>query len=175
MSEAVNPMTVPRITKVSVNIGGGEGGERLINAESVLELVTGVKPQRTLGRIQNRDLKVRLGAPIGCKATMRSREGIKKFLTDAFWVRENLIPAWNFDREGNLSFGVRDYTDFPGQKYNPDIGIYGMDITVVLERPGHRVSRRRRAKGKVGMDHRVTPEESRAWFAENYGITIMEE
>ena len=40
--------------------------------------------------------------------------------------------SWNFDREGNLSFGVRDYTDFPGQKYDPDIGIYGMDITVVL-------------------------------------------
>ena len=74
MSETVNPMTVPRITKVSVNIGVGEGGERLINAESVLELVTGVKPQRTLGRIQNRDLKVRLGAPIGCKATMRSEK-----------------------------------------------------------------------------------------------------
>ena len=175
MSENVNPMTVPRITKVSVNIGVGEGGERLVNAENVLELVTGVKPQRTLGRIQNRDLKVRQGAPIGCKATMRKQEDIKKFLTDAFWVRENLIPTWNFDREGNLSFGVRDYTDFPEQKYDPDIGIYGMDITVVLERPGHRVSRRRRAKGKVGMDHSVTPDESRAWFVENYGITIMEE
>lgn len=175
MSENANPMTHPRITKVCVNIGVGEGGERLLNAENVLELVTGVKPQRTLGRIQNRDLKVRLGAPIGCKATMRKAEDIKKFLTDAFWVRENTIPGWNFDREGNLSFGIRDYTDFPGQKYNPDIGIYGMDITVVLERPGHRVSRRRRAKGKVGMDHRVTTDQSQAWFIENYGITIMEE
>jgi large subunit ribosomal protein L5 len=175
MSDAINPMATPRITKVSVNIGVGEGGERLVNAESVLELVTGVKPQRTLGRIQNRDLKVRQGAPIGCKATMRKQEDIKKFLTDAFWVRENTIPAWNFDREGNLSFGIRDYTDFPNQKYDPDIGIYGMDITVVLERPGHRVSRRRRARGKVGMGHRLDPVESRAWFSENFGIEIMEE
>ena len=93
MSESANPMSMPRITKVSVNIGVGEGGERLVNAENVLELVTGVKPQRTLGRIQNRDLKVRQGAPIGCKATMRDSESIKKFLTDAFWVRENMIPA----------------------------------------------------------------------------------
>jgi len=77
MSETINPMSVPRITKVSVNIGVGEGGERLMNAESVMEIVTGVKPQRTLGRIQNRDLKVRLGAPIGCKATMRKEEVIK--------------------------------------------------------------------------------------------------
>jgi large subunit ribosomal protein L5 len=175
MSESANPMMMPRITKVCINIGVGEGGDRLVNAESVLEMVTGVKPQRTVGKIQNRDLKVRLGAPIGCKATIRKSDKINQFLTDAFSCRENVIPAWNFDREGNLSFGVRDYTDFPGQKYDPDIGIYGMDITVVLERPGHRVSRRRRAKSKVAMNHRLTADESREWFKENYNITILEE
>ena len=175
MSESVNPMSVPRITKVVVNIGVGEGGDRLSNAEKVLELVTGVSPVRTLGKQQNRDLKVRVGFPIGCKATIRDSDSIKKFLTDAFWVRENTIPSWNFDREGNLSFGVRDYTDFPGQKYDPDIGIYGMDITVVLERPGHRVSRRRRAKSKIPVSHRVTAEESKAWFVDNFNIKILEE
>ena len=175
MSESANPMSMPRITKVSVNIGVGEGGERLVNAENVLELVTGVKPQRTLGRIQNRDLKVRQGAPIGCKATMRDSESIKKFLTDAFWVRENMIPAWNFDREGNLSFGIRDYTDFPGQKYDPDIGIFGMDVNIVLERPGHRVSRRRRRSTKVARNHRVIRDECKQWFVEQFGITIVEE
>lgn len=175
MSATANPMTQLRVTKVCVNIGVGEGGDRLVNAENVLEMVTGVKPQRTLGRIQNRDLKVRIGAPIGCKATMRDQDDIKEFLTNAFECRENTIPSWNFDREGNLSFGVRDYTDFPGQKYDPDIGIFGMDITVVLERPGHRVSRRRRAKSKVGTAHRVTADESRAWFVENFNISILEE
>ena len=50
-----------------------------------------------------------------------------------------------------------------------------MDITVVLERPGHRVSRRRRAKSKVAMTHRLTADESREWFKENYNITILEE
>ena len=175
MSESVNPMSVPRISKVVVNIGVGEGGDRLVNAESVLEMVTGVKPQRTVGKIQNRDLKVRLGAPIGCKATIRDSEKITQFLTDAFSCRENVIPSWNFDREGNLSFGVRDYTDFPGQKYDPDIGIYGMDINVVLERPGHRVSRRRRAKSKVALSHRITADESREWFKDKFNITILEE
>ena len=48
MSDSVNPMMEPRITKVSINIGVGEGGDRLVNAESVLEMVTGVKPQRTV-------------------------------------------------------------------------------------------------------------------------------
>ena len=168
-------MSVPRITKVCVNIGVGEGGDRLVNAENVLEMVTGVRPQRTLGKIQNRDLKVREGAPIGCRSTMRDQETIKEFLTNAFWVRDNIIPSWNFDAQGNLSFGIRDYTDFPEQKYDPDIGIYGMDINVVLERPGHRISRRRKAKSKVGKSHGVTRDESMDWFKSNFGIEIMEE
>lgn len=175
MSETINPMSVPRITKVCVNIGVGEGGDRLVNAENVLEMVTGVRPQRTLGKIQNRDLKVREGAPIGCRSTMRDQETIKEFLTNAFWVRDNTIPNWNFDAQGNLSFGIRDYTDFPEQKYDPDIGIYGMDINVVLERPGHRISRRRKAKSKVGKGHGVTRDESMEWFKSNFGIKIMEE
>ena len=175
MSETVNPMTMPRITKVVVNIGVGEGGDRLTNAEKVLKLVTGAEPIRTLGKQQNRDLKVRVGFPIGCKATMRDQEAIKKFLTDAFWIRENLIPSWNFDRTGNLSFGIPDYTDFPDQKYNPDIGIFGMDINIVLERPGHRVSHRRRRSAKVAQSHRTNADEARAWFVENFGITILEE
>ncbi|MGY8755166.1 MAG: 50S ribosomal protein L5 [Candidatus Poseidoniales archaeon] len=170
-----NPMAMPRITKVVINIGVGEGGDRLSNAESVLKLVTGTTPIRTLGKQQNRDLKVRVGFPIGCKATMRNQDVIKNFLTQAFWVRENTIPIWNFDRTGNLSFGISDYTDFPDQKYDPDIGIFGMDINVVLERPGHRVSRRRRRSTKVPVSHRTTPDESRAWFVENYGLTILEE
>ena len=92
---------------------------------------------------------MRKGAPIGCKVTIRDNEKISKFLTDAFWVRENTIHSWNFDSQGNLSFGLTDYTEFPDQKYDPDIGIFGMDINIVLERPGHRVSRRRRRSRKV--------------------------
>jgi len=175
MSESATIMTAPRITKVTVNIGVGEGGSRLQNAESVLSLLTGGTPIRTLGRIQNRDLKVRKGAPIGCKITIRDKASIEKFLTDAFWVRENAIPSWNFDQQGNLSFGISDYTEFPDQKYDPDIGIYGMDINVVLERPGHRVSRRRRRSRKVANSHRVKKEESIAWFADNYKLKIQEE
>lgn len=175
MSETVNPMNVPRIAKIVINIGVGEGGTRLVNAEKVLELLTGEKPQRTYGRIQNRDLKVREGAPIGCKVTMRDQEKINQFLKDAIWVRQGTIPAWNFDQSGNLSFGISDYTDFPGQKYDPDIGIYGMDVNVVIERPGHRVSRRRRAKAKVGVGHRVTKNEAMAWVKDNFEVEIMEE
>ena len=86
-----------------------------------------------------------------------------------------MLPAWNFDNQGNLSFGVSDYTDFPQQKYDPDIGIFGMDINVVLERPGHRVSRRRRRAHRVAINHRVTRDECMEYFSQQFDLTIVEE
>ena len=65
-------MLEPRITKVTVNIGVGEGGSRLQLAERVLELLTGGTPVRTISKTTNRDLKLREGAPIGCKVDRKS-------------------------------------------------------------------------------------------------------
>ena len=175
MSETVNPMLSPSITKVTVNIGGGEGGKRLQLAEKGLEVLTGMKPSRTLSMKTNRDLGTRKGAPIGCKVTIRGQEKISSFLKDAFWVRDGTLPSYNFDSQGNLSFGISDYTDFPDQKYDPDIGIFGMDVNVVLERPGHRISRRRRRKSRVSKDHRISREESKEWFSSNFELNIVEE
>ena len=175
MSESANPMLSPEITKVTVNISVGEGGRRLQLAEKVLEVLTGMTPSRTLSPKTNRDLGTRKGAPIGCKVTIRDSEKVQSFLKDAFWVREHTLPSYNFDSSGNLSFGISDYTDFPDQKYDPDIGIFGMDVNVVLERPGHRVSRRRRRKSKVSMPHRVGREESKEWFTEKFELKIVEE
>lgn len=175
MSESANPMMAPRITKVTVNIGVGEGGNRLLLAERVLSQVTGLTPVRTLSKKTNRDLGTREGAPIGCKVTLRDPAHIEKFLKDAFWCRENTLPAYNFDASGNLSFGIRDYTDFPEMKYDPEIGIFGMDVNAVLERPGHRVSRRRHKKARVGRSHRVSRDESLEWFRGRFGLTVVEE
>ena len=170
----MNPMKELRIAKVVLNIGVGEAGERLGKAETVLEKLSGCKPVRTLSKSTNRDLGIRLGMPIGCKVTLRG-ENAMKFLKESLWVRENRLPAYCFSKTGGVSFGIPDYTDFPDQKYDPDIGIFGMDINVVLERPGHRVRRRRRRSAKVAMSHRTNADDARAWFVENYGINILEE
>ena len=56
-----------------------------------------------------------------------------------------------------------------------EIGIFGMDINVVLERPGHRVSRRRRRSHRVAINHRVTRDECMEYFSQQFGLTIVEE
>ncbi len=69
----------------------------------------------------------------------------------------------NFSATGNFGFGIQEHIDL-GIKYDPSIGIYGMDFYVVLGRPGARVARRRRCKSRVGASHRLVKEDAQKWF-----------
>lgn len=168
-----NPMRRPRLVKVVVNVGVGEGGEKLLKAEKVLGMVTGRKPVRTLARVANREFGIKPGAPIGCKVTLRG-EDAAKFLRKALGIRSNRIPWYSFDEAGNLNFGIADYTDFEGMRYDPEIGIYGMNITAVLARPGLRVQERRLRRARIDPRQRVTREEAIAWFAKEFGVEAVE-
>ena len=126
----MNAMREIHIEKVVVNIGVGEAGERLVKAQKVLEMVTGHKSVQTASRTINRDWGIRKGMPLGCKVTLRGDDATE-FLKKALPIREMRVPAYSFDKEGNMSFGITDYTDFDGMKYDPEIGIYGMDTRVV--------------------------------------------
>ena len=74
-----NPMRQLRIEKITVNIGVGEAGEKLVKAQKVLDMVTGHKSVQTLSKTVNRDLGIREGMPLGCKVTLRG-EDAEKFL-----------------------------------------------------------------------------------------------
>ena len=168
----VNPMRVPRIEKVVVNIGVGEGGDKLQKAEKVLEMVTGVKPSRTLSKVANRDWGLREGGPIGVRVTLRG-EPAEAFVKKALDIRQYKVPSYSFDDGGNLNFGVSDYTDFPGQKYDPEIGIFGMDIAIVIARPGNRVKARRLLSRKVPKEHKVTREEAMELIKTKFNAEVI--
>ena len=153
-------MRQPSVQKVVVNIGVGDAGERLEKAQKVLEMVTKHKPKITIAKVTNRDLGVREGMPIGCKVTLRGEEA-ETFLTQsALATREQRVASYSFDQEGNLSFGIPDYTDFEGMRYDPEIGIFGMDVSVVIQRPGYRITQRRVMKRKLPKEHRMTRQEA---------------
>ncbi|HEV8359776.1 MAG TPA: 50S ribosomal protein L5, partial [Candidatus Thermoplasmatota archaeon] len=168
-----NVMRHPRLEKVVVNIGVGEGGEKLIKAEKVLGMVTGKKPVRTLSKVNNREWGLKPGMPIGAKVTLRGDDA-RAFLKKAFDVRNGIVPWYNFDDGGNLNFGVPDYTDFPGMKYDPDIGIYGMNITAVISRAGARIRGRRLLRSRIPGRQRVDREEATAWVAKEFGVQVVE-
>ena len=168
----MNSMRKLRIAKIVLNIGVGEAGERLAKAETVLKKLSGCKPVRTLSRTTNRDLGIRLGMPIGCKVTLRG-PAAEKLLKDSLWVRENRLPAYCFSNTGGLSFGIPDYTGYKDESYDPDIGIFGLDIAVAFERPGFRVSRRKIKKTKVGKNHRISAEECREFMQDKFALEVF--
>lgn len=168
-----NPLTKPRIEKLVVNIGVGEAGEKFVKAEKVLTMVTKHKPVKTLAKKTNRDFAIRKGMPIGWKVTMRNEEQIKAFLKDALWVRNNELFEESFDDYGNISFGIADYTDLPGHKYDPEIGVFGMNVTVKLARPGGRVAIRRRRPAHIPKKHRISRDEAIAFMKSLFAIEVV--
>ena len=93
----------------------------------------------------------------------------EEILEKGLKVREYELRKDNFSDQGNFGFGIQEHIDL-GIKYDPSIGIYGMDFYVVLGRPGLRVGYRKRKKGRVGNTHRVSKEEAMKWFQQKVGI-----
>ena len=172
-NKKLNPMCEIGIEKVVVNIGVGEAGDKLIRAEKVLELLTHRKPVRTISRTTNRDLGIRKKMPIGCKVTLRKALATE-FLKNAFWVKDNRITGYSFDHEGNFSLGIPDYTDFEGMKYDPEIGIFGMDISVTMKRQGTRISKRKLHRKKLPKKIRITPDEVKTFVKSQFNIEVIE-
>ena len=78
----------------------------------------------------------------------------------------------NFSATGNFGFGIQEHIDL-GIKYDPSIGIYGMDFYVVLGRPGFRISHRRQRKSRVGFQHRVTKDDAMKWFQQKVSLICV--
>jgi large subunit ribosomal protein L5 len=153
-----NPMRGIAIEKVTANIGIGAGGERLDHAKELLEKLTGAKVVLTRAKRRNPTFKLRAGMEIGVKTTLRGAPAME-FLNKALAAKKKLLKDENFDSRGNFSFGIHEYIDFPGAKYDPKIGMMGFDICVTLKRRGKRVKERRVKRSKVGKGHLVSKEE----------------
>lgn len=166
-----NPMREIRIGKVVINIAVGKSGERLEKAAKLLQQITGQKPSERKAKKTIKGFGIHKGEPIAVVVTLRKKKALEvlKLLLQA---KGNIINASSFDNMGNVSFGIKEHIDIPGMKYDPEIGIFGMDVCTQLERPGYRVSRRKRARTKVGKKHLVTKEEAIAFFKNVLGVEV---
>ncbi|QAU13553.1 50S ribosomal protein L5 [Halorubrum sp. BOL3-1] len=174
MSEAegaANEMREPYLEKVVVHMGVGEGGEPLADAEEIIEAIAGQQSVRTTSKRTIAEFGIRKGDPIGVKVTLRG-EDAHAFLDTALELVE--VDRSQFDDTGNLSFGVEDHTDFPSQDYDPNTGIYGLDVTTTIVRPGYRVSKRDKATGTIPVRHRMTAEDAAAFLETNFDVEVTE-
>ena len=131
-------MEVPRITKITINMGVGEaiGDKKVLeNAVSDMTKIAGQKPVVTKARKSVAGFKIREGYPIGCKVTLRS-ERMYEFLDRLVAIAiprirdfRGLNPK-SFDGMGNYSMGVKEQIIFPEIEYDKIDALRGMDITI---------------------------------------------
>lgn len=173
MSEQVMEKSMKRIAvdKVVINIGVGKSGEPMEKAKKALTELTGHQPAVRGAKKTVRDFGIHKGEPIGAMVTLRREEALE-FLKRALAAKKNVLKETSFDDFGNFSLGVHEHIDIPGTKYNPEIGIFGMDINVVLVRPGYRIARKSRKRAKIGKSHRINKQEAIEFFKQQFGVEV---
>lgn len=169
---ASNKMLEPRIAKVVVNIGVGSSGEKLEKAAKLLEQLVGQKPSFRRAKKSIKEFNIKKGEPIATAITLRGSAAIQ-FLERVLVAVGRRIRYSSFDDYGGVSFGIREHIVLPGTRYDPDIGIFGMDVTVKLERPGYRVMRRRRCRSTIPRRHRVNRIEAAVFFMTKLGVEVV--
>jgi len=170
MSKVENPMKDISLFKVVINIGVGKSGEPLERAKNALNELTGHTPSVRGAKKSVRDFNIHKGEPIGTMVTLRRNDAMD-FLKRIMEAKKNTIKSSSFDNNGNLSLGIHEHIDIPGTKYNPDIGIFGMDICSSLTRPGYRISRKRHPS-KIGGRHKITKDEAISFFKNTFGVNV---
>ncbi|MDH4056280.1 MAG: 50S ribosomal protein L5 [Gammaproteobacteria bacterium] len=133
-----NPMEVPKITKITINMGVGEAvaDKKVIDkAREDMEKISGQRPVTTIARKSVAGFKIRDGMPIGCKVTLR-RDRMYEFLDRLVTIAiprirdfRGLNPK-SFDRQGNYSLGIQEQIIFPEINYDEIDMLRGMDIII---------------------------------------------
>jgi large subunit ribosomal protein L5 len=144
-----NIMQVPKITKITVNMGVGEAvADKKImdNAVADLTKITGQKPLVTKSRKSVATFKLRDGLAIGCKVTLRGArmyEFLDRLVNIAMpRIRDfRGVSARSFDGQGNYNFGVKEQIIFPEIAYDQIDAIRGMDITITTTAPDDKSGR----------------------------------
>ena len=166
-----SPMKQIRLEKVVLNMGVGKSGDVIDIAKRALDQISGKKSCARNAKETQRDWGVRKGEPIGVAVTVRGNDA-KELLKRLLEAKGNTVNGKSFDNFGNYSFGIKEHIDIPGVKYDPQIGILGLGISVTLTRPGYGIRTRSKHKAGVGKSHIIKSQEAKDYLAKEFGVTV---
>jgi len=166
-----NPMQKAVIDKLVISIGTSSDEKKQANAKQLLATMTGRKPTDALAKRRIPTFNISKNTKIGTFVTIRG--------TDGFELIKRLLEAVNNKikessiTNNTVNFGVREYIDIRGVKYDPKIGMLGMNVNIVFNRKGARVEERRRARSRVARYHkRVAREEIAEYLKKEFNVEV---
>lgn len=166
--QKTNPMREIKIEKVVLNVGAT--GEELEKGFKLLKFLTGKKPAKMKSRRRIPSLNVRPGLEVGAVVTIRKDK--EDFLKKMLAAEDNQMRRKQVS-ENNFSFGIKEYIEIPGVEFQRDIGIMGLDVTVVFKRAGRRVKLKKVKKGKIPKRQVIKPEEIIKFMEENFNTKFI--
>jgi len=165
----VNPMKNIQVEKITLNIGSGPDPKQVEKGMKLLEKISNMKPVEVKVRAGLRIAawKIRPGLSIGSKVTIR--KNTEELLTRLLKAIDMKVPESKFSENG-FAFGIHEYIEIPEVKYDPKLGIFGLNVSVTLKRPGFRIKNRKLNTRKVGKSHRLTKEDAIEFAKSKFGV-----
>lgn len=152
-----------KIEKIVLSVGGI--GEHLEKGFKIIEILTGKKPAKMRTKKRIPSLELRPNLEVGAVSTIR--KNLEEFLKKMLAAVDNNLKKSQIS-ENNFSFGIKEYIEIPGIEYQREVGIVGLDVTVVFKRAGRRVKLRKIKRGKISKRQKITKEEIIKFMEENF-------
>jgi large subunit ribosomal protein L5 len=170
----MNVMQTIGIEKVTLNVGCGKDQKLLDKAVKLLKNITGINPVKTLTQKRIPEWSLRPGLAIGTKITLRKKKATD-LLIKLLNAKDNVLQDSHFNESGNVSFGIHEYIDIKDVKYDPEIGIIGLQVSITLKKPGFRIKKRKRQTKKIPKKHSISKEDAINFMKKQFNIKIGEE
>ena len=169
-----NPLRTIKIEKVTLNIGAGKNTSLLDKGVKLLKTIAGVEPVKTVTQKRIPGWGLRPGLPIGCKVTLR-KKAAADVLNRLLAAKNFTLKESQFDDNGNVAFGIHEYIDIPSVKYDPELGILGLEVCVTLERPGFRIKKRKFQQKKIPAKHKISKEDAMGFMNNAFKVKVGEQ
>jgi large subunit ribosomal protein L5 len=159
------------LDKLVVNIGLGQTEEKLDAAKALLKKLTGKEAAYTRAKKRYPEFGIRKGQTIGTVVTLRGPSAAT-FFKSAVEANNNTLAESSI-ANNSVNFGIKEYIYFSGVKYDPKIGMLGLNVNASFARKGARVEIRKRKRTKAGKNHKaITREDLKAFVEKEFGVKV---